>query len=365
MPEPIPTANSGLFMPDQMPPEVVLPPAMRREIAKGKAAFDAQFAPPPPLNNTVKEEPPTPPPLREPERREPERSEPEPSVEEPRQPPIEEPAAEAISKAEYDRLLAAHTTLLGKYNAEVPAFAARLADVSKALGELRAEQDKKILTLPVEHAKEDVETYGTDLLDVINRSAAAIVQRELADIRGALKKQNETLDTVNRDVGAVVANSLHSYLDRELPEWRTVDVDPKFTAWLQAPHPLFGVPMSAALANARDTKDYPRVKSIFMGYLDANGPKAQPNKGTPSPNGKDTLPKVKLDTLVAPDGRRRAGAAPQEQAPEVPASPDEIKAFYRDKIARLSGQGPLVGWTEAEIADMETQIHRRAIMPTG
>jgi hypothetical protein len=185
--------------------------------------------------------------------------------------------------------------------------------------------------------------------------ARQIMGPQLAALEAKLGATETTLKAVNRDTEAAVAGTMESYLSQQLPEWREVNANPAFFAWLNEPDPMSGIQRIYYLKDAKDNRQFDRVVTIFKGYLSATGNNAQPdpNSAPPSDPGRigDTRQAVQLDTLAAPNPRRRATPTPQpsSQAQEV-ISPVAISRFYRDKA-----EGVYKG-RDAEVAAIEARI---------
>jgi hypothetical protein len=107
-----------------------------------------------------------------------------------------------------------------------------------------------------------------------------------------------------------------------MPEWDSVNNDPRFMDWLQQMNPLTGKPYSVDFYAARDAKDAPRIVNYFRTFGDvapiATAPMAPAAPTTPS-----------LESLVVP---APGGSSPAPAAPNVRIWTQKgIAEFYKDK----------------------------------
>src|SRR5262249_61222664 len=79
-----------------------------------------------------------------------------------------------------------------------------------------------------------------------------------------LEQENEELrDRVAREV----QRNLHSQVEREVPNWREINADPRWLAWLSTPDPYSGVTRQRLLNDATAKGDAGRVVRIFKGFI--------------------------------------------------------------------------------------------------
>jgi hypothetical protein len=141
-------------------------------------------------------------------------------------------------------------TLQGKYDSELPVLRSQISNyerinntLSQQLASL-TEQVQTLSTRPVAAAtapadavtSKDVEQYGAELIDVINRVAEARAQALTTDLRGEIARLQTS---VSRDVAGVTAHvkqtdrALYDQkLTEAVPDWRTINIDPEWLRWL-------------------------------------------------------------------------------------------------------------------------------------
>src|SRR5262249_9324324 len=107
---------------------------------------------------------------------------------------------------------------------------------------------------------DDVDNYGPEVVDFAQRSAPHALAPELqkladqnAEMRGRLARQTQ--------------QNLFQTLDRAVPNWRAINRDPQWIAWLHGRHELSGLPRQRWLDDAVAQGDAGRVIEIFRGYL--------------------------------------------------------------------------------------------------
>lgn len=203
-----------------------------------------------------------------------------------------------------------YKTLKGMYDAEVPRLHADLRDLKAQVDSLR----KAAETKPVEPAKPaiaeklvtdaDVEAFGSDLIEVqrkVAREVAAEFRGELEAMRVENEKLREQLTTTGTQVSEA---SFEQRLYRLVPDFETVNADPKWIAWLNEVDPLIRAPRSSVAQqafNRGDAEGVAHYVSLFKQNTAPVEPAAdkatelelqiQPNRGatsapTASPKGK-------------------------------------------------------------------------------
>jgi len=176
----------------------------------------------------------------------------------------------------------------------------------------------------------DRETYGPELLDTIARVAREAVSPDLAVV------QNQ-----NRQVSQRVAQqgqgALFGDLDRDVPTWRTINVDPRFKVWCRLPDVYSGQVRGKMLNAAFQAADAPRVIAFFKGFLAEEQATGQMPTQQPLPQAGQQPPPaprqaaISLDTLAAPGRAKPAtGDNPANAADKPVFTRAQIAAFYSD-----------------------------------
>lgn len=194
----------------------------------------------------------------------------------------------------------------------------------------------------------DVETFGSDLLDAMKRSAVDVVAQFRAEISGELaplKAQVAHLERQAKGTAEVVGHSSRQGYFRELarlvPDYEAVNADQRFLSWLSQADPMAGVPRQAFLSSAFDQMDAERTAKLFNAWKTEIGAL----QAAPAPNAPSSTPRPS----PAPSTNRVDQAPAQTTAGKVWTSA-EIDAVYR-----AAGRGEYRG-KEADFAKITAEI---------
>jgi hypothetical protein len=169
--------------------------------------------------------------------------------------------------------------------------------------------------------QQDVNQYGNDLIDLTQRSALHAVAPHLQ----ALEQQNAQLQ---QRLAREARRNLDQEVERLVPDYRTIDRDPRWHRFLLGIDPFTGQPFQVLLNVAIVDGDANRVATIFRAFMNQAG---------------DTQQSQPTQRGQAP-GRRSSGRPVYSR--------DDIKRLYRQKQ-----QGAWVG-REAEFQKLEYEIIR-------
>jgi hypothetical protein len=110
----------------------------------------------------------------------------------------------------------------------------------------------------------DVENYGSELIDMTRRAAREAVGPALH----ALQQENQTL----RQMAASAQRAgIEQALDRSVPNWHEVYQDPRFSTWLSLPDTYSDEVRSQLMRHAVSTGDAARVVRFYLGFLAEHG----------------------------------------------------------------------------------------------
>lgn len=223
-------------------------------------------------------------------------------------------------------------SLQGIFNKEVPSLQNQVKDLTKRL-ELAVQQMEASKAAPepepVAHKQEadpkDVENFGSDLVEMVQRTAermfggvASKVDAELMKLVNRIAEVERQLQGTAQTVALTAEEKFFDQVTKLVPNWEEVNQDPLFIEWLAETDPIYGQPRQAALNHARQTLDAQRVSNVFKAYL---GPVSQQTQTTPNP----------VDKQVAP---KTGGSTGAPQAPAVQfITAKSVTDFYND-VAR-------------------------------
>lgn len=284
-----------------------LPEQVRRGLAEAEAAEAALAAPP---------EAPTP----------------EPPAPEPPAPTPEPAPAPEPWEARY-------RSLQGMYDQDVVAVRRANQDLEREVDNLKRQLAEKPTPAPSPEPKpevkltgvtqKDVEAFGDDLIDVIQRAANEIADRQTASLRAEVEALKATTSTVSDTVKTVATAQaddgkakFFQGLTEKVPDWQTINADPRFHDWCRAIHPLTGEPRQQLIEAAAASLNVDRAAALFETYKHDAGIKAP--EPTPEPT-----PRAELESQIAPGTTR----TPTTQAPvstDKVWTSEEISTFYAD-----------------------------------
>jgi len=132
--------------------------------------------------------------------------------------------------------------------------------------------------------QEDVQNFGPELLDVAQRAAHHALAPELQRLHDENLQLQDQLNS-----GA--KTTIDQYLDREVPNWRQINVDERFHNWLLQPEPYSGIIRDRLLKDAAHAANAQRVASFFQGFLREAGV-ASPAPASPAPQRAQRAPRT-------------------------------------------------------------------------
>lgn len=315
---------------------IKLPPAVKAQADKAQAAFDAAYKDPntpptePPAEPPV--EPPTEPPAEPPVQPQPPASEP------PQSPPSEPPPAPPVTTEGNDQSWEhRYKSMEGRFaraEREKKDLLARIDSLQNVVATMQAApppsnpaQPAPAPAKPKYITEQDETEYGSDFLNVVGRKAKEELNPEVEQIKQQMASLQKRLEGMGTNFAVEARNRVFAALNQEVPNWRELNVDPKFLSWLDLPDAYSGTIRGELLKDAFDTNDTNRVLSFFKGFVtdEAATSPAQPGPGQQP--GNPPAQKTPLATFAAP-GRARtsAGGSPPVEKPIIRRA--DIAAFY-------------------------------------
>jgi hypothetical protein len=146
---------------------------------------------------------------------------------------------------------------------------------------------------------DDVQNYGSDLVNFAQRAAAHAVAPHLQ----SLEQQNVQLA---QRLAQEQRHRLDSQVAAAIPNYREIDRDPGWHEYLRTVDPLSGRIRQVLLNDAIQQADAPRVISFFRSYLrEGGGQETQPRQSRASaPAGTRTYSRAEIGRLYE---QRRKG----------------------------------------------------------
>lgn len=173
---------------------------------------------------------------------------------------------------------------------------------------------------------QDVQNYGSDLVDFTQRAAAQYVVPHLQ----RLEQENEQL---RRQQAVEARKLLDERVEMAVPNYREIDQNPRWHNWLRLPDMLSGRIRQHWLNEAIAAANAPRVISFFRQFLaeeHATG-QLEPAQIPTAPSATPTRePAIPLASLAAP-GRSRPASGGEASVP--PEKPFYTRAQIRDNYS--------------------------------
>lgn len=161
---------------------------------------------------------------------------------------------------------------------------------------------------------QDVQNYGSDLVDFTQRAAAQYVAPHLQ----RLERENEQL---RRQQALEARKLLDERVEQAVPNYREIDQNPRWHNWLRLPDMLSGRIRQHWLNEAIAAANAPRVISFFRQFLaeeHATG-QLEPAQIPAAPSAMPTRePAIPLASLAAPGRSRPASGGDASMPPEKP-----------------------------------------------
>lgn len=193
---------------------------------------------------------------------------------------------------------------------------------------------------------EEREAYGEDFIDVSARAAEEKLMPEIETLKATVADLTGKLGQVAKASHDTQTLTMNQQLDRDLPDWKKINRDPRFIAWLNLRDPFSGAIRFNMLKEAHASGDAYRVLNFFNGFLRDEAVVDPAKRIEPEVTSQG---KLSLESLAAP-GRAKAPAAPTPPGDKETITRSQIKEFYA-----LVNKGHYRG-NEAEKADLERRI---------
>jgi hypothetical protein len=192
-------------------------------------------------------------------------------------PPVQEPVVPKAETppAQPDVWEAKYRTLQGLFNKEVPALQGQVKDLTARYQEVIGQLEKVSKQQQPEATKtstdpKDVENFGSDLVDMVQRVAqqmlggvAAKVEGVAIDLEKRIAQLEQVVKGTSQAVNVTAEEMFFNKLTTQVPDWEAVNSDERFLAWLGEVDPMLGQPRQAALDAAQQNLNVARTVSIF------------------------------------------------------------------------------------------------------
>ena len=274
----------------------------------------------------------------------PENTDPPEVIAEPVAEPVPEPVLKALPDADEETWHSRFTTLQGKFQAEVPRLHQQLKESNQSLAEMRSQIDQ-IRQQPVEPVQEaqtvtteDEEAFGSDLIAVMKKvakqEAAAVAKQQEAHTQSI----NRKVDSVMQDQANTAGDKFMASIATAIPEWETINADPKWLDWLGEYSPETGAPRQDSLDSASNNLDSKRAIALFNLFKSQN---------PVAPVSTQTKAQQELQRQVAP---AKTAASTGQTITEKIWTGDEYEQAFDVRLNHTH--------SDAEIAEIQVEAER-------
>lgn len=235
--------------------------------------------------------------------------------------------------------------LQGKYSAEVPRLHQQLREQNdrfdKLMEELNKLKDRPTEEAAAKASQKDVEDFGADLIDMVQRHATRIVQNHISQLEAVFRNEVRAVQAQVGNVTEQVAMSkdqlFWTAVMKAVPDWESVDSDPSWAAWLDSRAEGSKRTRRELAGEAIAGFDHEPIVELVSLWKKTTAPAAQPAPQSASD----------LQRQVVPASTRSA----------APASPT-AKIYTAADVARLGDPRYVASRTEAQLEQEQAEIDR-------
>jgi len=159
---------------------------------------------------------------------------------------------------------------------EVSTLKGQMATIYEELSTLRKEGTKATQKDPFTgvFTEEDEATFGADGLDIVKKGTQAAIENATKPLRDQLAKADSdriaSLKKAAHDAETERYGKFISRLGELVPEYKKLNYDSKFLAWMGQADTYSGITRSQLFKRAEDAKDVARVAEFFVEYQHAH-----------------------------------------------------------------------------------------------
>lgn len=240
-----------------------------------------------------------------------------------------------------------YRTLQGIHGKNVEDLKSRLHGIEQQNRQLAAQLEAatKAAATPPKPDPKDVETFGQDLVEMVQRQVEGMISGAAKQFDERLNAFEQKLTGTTKAVAQTAEEIFLSRLKEQVPNYVEINGDQDFLTWLAEIDDVYGLPRQSALTNAADALDADRVAKVFKAFLATKTP-------APAP-----APAAAPARTSASDLERQITPSTVATAPAASAQPEsysvkDVNAFYDDvRKGKYRGREQLA-------AEIEVRINR-------
>lgn len=204
--------------------------------------------------------------------------------------------------------------MIDKKDEEITTLRALLAQLSAKPEQAAEQKPSQLIT------QTDITEYGTDLIDLIGRKASEVVGSQMKTLEAQLAELRNYMSGLAQTTVKNTHAQFEDQLTAKVPDWRSLNVDPQFIAWLNTPAPFTKESKLDLLRRASNEYDAMKAAEFFLAYKGDTAPESAPAQPTAAKfvaPGKPQAPVNKIEGT----GNKRMWTRP------------DIAKVYDDKMA--------------------------------
>lgn len=178
---------------------------------------------------------------------------------------------------------------------------------------------------------EEESDYGAEFLSVVGKKAKEELLPIVKQYETKIAELEAKLQGVNGYVSQSARQRMLSDLDDKVPEWREINRNEEFLAWLELPDLYSGAIRHELLKAAYERNDAPRVLAFFNGFL-AEEAATRPATNAVAQETGARAPVLDASKLAAP-GRAKSAAGTSAPAEKPIFTGAQIAKFYAEVAA--------------------------------
>lgn len=244
-----------------------------------------------------------------------------------------------------------YRSLQGIHNSHVASLKERLAQADAERAQLIQQlasrsAEPAAQPQPASANPQDVETFGEDLVRMIQRTATELMNPVAQAYEQRIAQLESALQGTNKVVAQTADEAFFSQLREQVPDFDQINSSDPFLAWLAEPDDLTGAPRQTALTAAGNARDLKRVVRVFNAFKSAAGV-------APAAPAAPASPTSRLQAQVSPRSTGNGATAVASNADGKPMiTVEQVERFYSDvRRGAYRSNEPLRAATEQVIND--------------
>jgi hypothetical protein len=217
-----------------------------------------------------------------------------------------------------------YKVLTGKYSAEVPRLAEEIRELKAELAAMREVKtpEPAELTLKSMTPEAVVEQFGEDFAAAVGAIAERIAAQQGNKVREEFAPQ---VEQVRKSTAQTQRADFMRELSSLVPDWREIDVDAGFTAFLDEVDPLSGRSRREYFNEADASNNANRISRFFTSFKATKAPAPKPTPSVES--------RISLESQISPSSSQKSESIPGKRF----WTQADIRKFYQDMRRGLVG----------------------------